>query len=95
MSTENEFPRPCKNCGNQVEMYKGKLVHSYRKRERCRIFRAWDFERDEEGQVKAMHHAGDYPIPDPPRETDKAAANLARLEEWNRIYGVSDPQQKP
>jgi hypothetical protein len=95
MSDEEVFPRPCKNCGNQAMMYKGKLVHVYRKREKCRVFREWAFERDKKGQVTAMHWMGDFPIPDPPTAAGKAQAELGRLAEWNRLYSSgAEPSRK-
>src|ERR1041385_6373699 len=99
MNTEEVFPRPCKNCGNPVEVYKGKLVHSYRKRERCRVFRRYDLERDENGAVNKMIWRGDVPLPDPPtkeqREQAQTQAAIDRLAEWNRIYGHGAGKTEP
>lgn len=86
MSAEEVFPRPCKNCGNPAMMHEGKLVHVYRKSEKCRFFRQWELERDDKGQVKAMHCVGDIPIPDP---TTKEQDDMQKLAEWNRNYDKS------
>jgi hypothetical protein len=83
MSESSEFPRPCKNCGNQVTMHNGKLVHVYRKSVRCRISRAWDIERDSQGMPTALHSTGYYPIPDPVSQRQR---DEQRLKEWNEIY---------
>ncbi len=86
----DEFPRPCKNCGNPVMMHEGKLVHVRRKSVNCRVIANVAFERDSEGKVCKMLFGRPIPIPDPPtkeqRQNMETQAALSKLEEWNKLY---------
>lgn len=81
--SDQEFPRPCKKCGNMAMMHNGKLVHARGKREKCRMFRHWEFERDDKGQVSRMYWLGDEPIPDPPTQEQ---IDAQKWKEWQEIY---------
>jgi len=87
----DQFPRPCKNCGNPVHLNRrGKIVHVRGGGTRCHIFRSYEIVRDAEGLPTKMYWLGDYTIPDP---AGNAQLDQDKLREWQAIYGkrVEEP----
>jgi hypothetical protein len=81
--SRDEFPRPCKNCGNPAMMHKGNLVHVRGKRSRCNTFVDWSFVRDKKGQVAQMLGGNRITIPDP---LTQEQIDSQKLKEWNELY---------
>jgi len=78
-----EFPRPCKNCGNMCDMFDGKLLHVYRRRERCNVIPNWYIERDGNGMPKQLTLRGYLVITDP---VPRGLIEAQKLAEWEKLY---------